>query len=284
VHLGLFRVRTVLVVTIMTVMATIPSTVLVPTIRNMMVTISSAMTLALYHRISDDPLNLRVGVERQRTDTLALAARRFPDEPTVSYEDNDRSAIHGRRPEYERLLGDLRAGTVTGLIAYNLDRLVRQPRELEALIDLKISRVLTAEGDLDLTTHDGQLQARILVAVAKKASDDTSRRTRRAAVTRREAGWWVGGRMPYPYVQRTGVPSFRSETALCVARRAAIATLDGTTLRAICREITPLDTESPRTPTGWRRAITSPAWVGVNTAGVRGQWEPVVTPLEYERL
>lgn len=30
--------------------------------------------------------------------------------------------------------------------------------------------------------------------------------------------------------------------------------------------------------------MLSPAWAGVNTAGVRGEWEPVVTPIEHAQL
>ncbi|WP_079177082.1 recombinase family protein [Streptomyces sp. MUSC 14] len=40
------------------------------------------------------------------------------------------------RPEFRRLLADLASGVIDGVIFYDLDSLVRQPRDLEDLIDL----------------------------------------------------------------------------------------------------------------------------------------------------
>ena len=82
-----------------------------------------------------------------------------------------------------RSLEDLEAGAINGLLVYDLDRLHRQPSELESFIDLcgrlGLSNVASVSGDIDLTSSDGQFQARILGAVAKKESDDKSRRIRR---------------------------------------------------------------------------------------------------------
>ena len=79
--------------------------------------------------------------------------------------------------------GGLGAGAIDGLVVYDLDRLHRQPRELEAFIELcqrlRLTNVTSVSGDIDLTRSDGQFQARILGAVAKKESDDKSRRIRR---------------------------------------------------------------------------------------------------------
>ncbi len=87
------------------------------------------------------------------------------------------------RPEYARCLERSAAGAIDGLLVYDLDRLHRQPRELEDFIDLceqlRLTNVASVSGDIDLTTADGQFQARILAAVAKKESDDKSRRIRR---------------------------------------------------------------------------------------------------------
>ncbi|QMU76915.1 recombinase family protein [Streptacidiphilus sp. PB12-B1b] len=40
------------------------------------------------------------------------------------------------RPLFRRLLVDLASGAVDGVIFYDLDRLVRRPRDLEDLIDI----------------------------------------------------------------------------------------------------------------------------------------------------
>ncbi|MFG2395639.1 recombinase family protein [Streptomyces lydicus] len=40
------------------------------------------------------------------------------------------------RPEFRQLLADLANGVIDGVVFYDLDRLVRQPRDLEDLIDI----------------------------------------------------------------------------------------------------------------------------------------------------
>ena len=137
----------------------------------------------IYARISHDPSGDQLGVTRQLADCRALAASRgWP--VAAEYVDDDRSAYSGRpRPEYRRLLTDLAEGYVNAVIVYDLDRLHRQPRELEAFLDLCDQRgvrdLATVSGMVDLATHEGRFHARILGAVARKSSDDTSRRIRR---------------------------------------------------------------------------------------------------------
>ena len=56
---------------------------------------------------------------------------------TLEYVDNDFSATNGkRRPAYQQMLTDIRAGEIDRIGVWDLDRLYRQPRELEDLIDL----------------------------------------------------------------------------------------------------------------------------------------------------
>jgi len=54
-----------------------------------------------------------------------------------TYIDDDVSAYSGKpRPEYRRLLDDMRAGTVDAVVVWHLDRLHRHPRELEEFFDV----------------------------------------------------------------------------------------------------------------------------------------------------
>src|SRR5207245_2007510 len=99
------------------------------------------------------------------------------------YVDNDISAFSGkRRPQYERMVADVKAGTIDGIVTYHIDRLVRRPIELEQFLqvceDAKLSALATCEGDIDLGSRDGQFMARVVGAVARKESDDKSRRLR----------------------------------------------------------------------------------------------------------
>src|SRR6266542_2506206 len=132
---------------------------------------------AIYARISDDREGDGLGVRRQLADCEALAARKgwvIADR----YIDDDVSAWSGKaRPEYRRLLDDLRAGVVDAA---------------------GVSRLASVTGDVDLATDDGRFMARILGAVARKESDDKSRRIRRKAEEIALSGR-VGGGGTRPY-------------------------------------------------------------------------------------
>jgi site-specific DNA recombinase len=77
---------------------------------------------------------------------------------------------------------------------WHVDRLFRQPRDLERLIDLADSgfRVIGAHGSRDLSNPDDRYILRIEVAHAARSSDDTSRRNRRRNQEYRERGRLTG--------------------------------------------------------------------------------------------
>src|SRR5262245_66580541 len=94
------------------------------------------------------------------------------------------------------MLEEIEAGLVEAVLVYHADRLHRHPRELEDFIDLcqrQKVKLATVSGDVDLSTHEGQLIARIQGAVARKESDDKSRRIRRKHEELATAGKVSGG-------------------------------------------------------------------------------------------
>ena len=89
------------------------------------------------------------------------------------------------------MLADIRDGRIDAVVAWDLDRLYRQPRELEDLIDLADQKHLalaTVGGEADLSTDNGRLFARIKGAVAKREIDRKCARQKRANQQRAEAG------------------------------------------------------------------------------------------------
>jgi site-specific DNA recombinase len=83
---------------------------------------------AIYCRISDDREGAGLGVARQEADCRERA-KRLGWTVAGLYVDNDFSAYSGKiRPEYRRLLADLRAGVLDAVIAWHTDRLHRSPR------------------------------------------------------------------------------------------------------------------------------------------------------------
>ena len=162
-----------------------------------------SVRVGIYARISSDRDGDELGVRRQEVDCERLATLKgwhIADR----YVDDDISAWGGRRrPQYERMLADIEAGVLDGVVVYHLDRLHRHPKELEEFFDVckaaGVTDLATVTGRIDLADPDGQFQARILGAVARKESDDKSRRIRRKHEELAEQGKVSGG----------GQPSFR---------------------------------------------------------------------------
>jgi hypothetical protein len=95
-----------------------------------------------------------------------------------------------RRPGFEQLLERAGRGESQGIAVWHVDRLFRQPRDLEKLIDLadRGFRVISSHGARDLSDPDDRYILRIEVAHAARSSDDASRRIRRRLQDYRERG------------------------------------------------------------------------------------------------
>lgn len=147
----------------------------------------------LYLRISDDREGAGLGVDRQEKDCRELAER-LGWKIVEKYDDNDMSATNRRkkREGYARLLADIESGHVDAILAWHPDRLYRQPRELEDLIDLIEAHQVeietyTARG-LDLSTPTGKANARMLGVMAKYEVEHKQERIRRKVQELVEAG------------------------------------------------------------------------------------------------
>jgi site-specific DNA recombinase len=159
-----------------------------------------------YTRLSLDKYGDLLGVTRQREDIVRLARSLGWSEITEFYEDNDVSANADRkqpRPEFDRLLHDIRSGTATHVLCYDQDRLVRDMRQLEDVVDAVEagSAMLTSvNGDIDLLTDNGRMVARIKAAVARNEIEKLSRRIRRQKLQYAQSGGPPrGGRRTYGY-------------------------------------------------------------------------------------
>jgi DNA invertase Pin-like site-specific DNA recombinase len=81
-----------------------------------------------------------------------------------TYIDQSKSATDRtkKRPAYDRMVADYLDGAFDAIICYDLDRLTRQPRQLEDWIDaaeLRGLALVTANGDADLSTDGGRMYA-----------------------------------------------------------------------------------------------------------------------------
>ncbi|QDP44253.1 DNA invertase [Streptomyces phage Celia] len=271
-----------------------------------------------YARISDAYEDAETGVTdtgttRQRKVNKLLAEARGWQLHDREYVDNNLSAYksHVVRDDFEDLLEDLAAGVVDGIICYNLDRLARQVKDLERVIEIydagrKAGRSMyfaTNEGSIDLSSDDGITLARVMVAFANKASRDTARRVGLKHQEMRDEGRNVGGGRPFGWDwqfegSRQHVLNPVESEAI---RQAAAGLTDGSkTWSGIQREWNEAGFTTPRgrpwTPQAIKGVLRSPRLAGwlVHKGGIavhsrtgeliRAQAPAILTDEEYEAL
>jgi DNA invertase Pin-like site-specific DNA recombinase len=263
--------------------------------------------VAIYNRISNDPQGIEAGVEGQRQDCEALAGRLGWQVAKV-YVDNDLSAWTGkRRPDYQQMLADIRAGKVDAVIVWHEDRLTRLPRELEEFADtcLKagVHRLVSCYGDTDLSNSDDMLTLRIKGAVAKNQSDAASRRLRRKHLELAQGGRPNGGRRPYGYegavhdAHGAIINRDRAYKALVPAeatriREAAERVLAGESVRSVAKEWNEQEVPTPHGGELWSQGNLKRILVSPRIAGLRehkgttypASWEAIISPEQHELL
>ena len=247
---------------------------------------------AIYVRMSSDPSGQGLGVARQRSACTAKA-QALGWAVLKVYEDNDVSATTGRlRPAYQQMLSDLEAGTLDAVVVWDLDRLHRQPIELEhflALADRRGVALASVGGDVDLATDNGRLFARIKGAVARSEIERKSARQRAANDQRAEAGLPSAGRRAFGYSSdgATVVDAEAAEVRQAVATMLAGGSLRSTATAMTARGIV-TTAGGPWRPTQLRRLFTNPRYAAqrVHRGDIvgRGTWPAIVELDDWRAL
>lgn len=146
----------------------------------------------LYLRISKDPSGDRLAVQRQQEDGEKLIQRRGW-EHVDTYIDNDLSAKGRRqRPDFQRLMRDVRDGRIDTSVADRWDRLSRNRRDdlliVETCQPVNALLAFMKGSDIDLSTAAGRLTADIMSAVARNEIETKSERQLRESQQRAERG------------------------------------------------------------------------------------------------
>jgi site-specific DNA recombinase len=185
-----------------------------------------AVVASIYVRISQARDGSTLGVERQLPPALAVCRRKGWRVPAIEtghtlddlleairhgrpvegiYVDNDLSAYDRSKPrkDYQRLLTDIAAGQAGAIAAFDIDRLTRDMREGEDIIDLARTygtRTAFATGeDYDLSTPGGRYAFRGEVNRAVRESDQKSLRAKLKHDELGRAGRFSGYRRPFGY-------------------------------------------------------------------------------------
>jgi site-specific DNA recombinase len=261
----------------------------------------------IYCRISQARDGSTLGVDRQEPPTRALCER-LGWKVTQVFVDNDLSAYRGkRRPDFEEMLALAKGRHIRAIAAWDADRLSREPRENEDLIDLAEQhgiKLATVTGEYDLATPSGRLHFRIKGAIARHESEYRAERIRLKQDELARAGKvGGGGTRPFGYLSdrvtlhtspfcllgsRETVEGGEAE----LVREAAERVLLGEALHAILTDWTK---RGVHTVTGkpWRTKVLSGLLLSPRIAGLRqhqgvtigkAAWPAIISEETHERL
>lgn len=273
---------------------------------------ANATCAAIYLRVSLDLTGEGLAVERQREDCERLVQGRGWS-LVETYVDNSISATDKAkaRPAYDQMVADYNAGKFDALVCWDLDRLTRQPRQLEDWIDAAEERgllLVTANGEADLSTDGGRMYARIKAAVARAEVERKGARQSRAQRQRagqgrpprgvRATGYTLNGDVIPAEAKAvravfeafaTGASLKAIAAALSGAERVTRDVGDGNHIQVLPANVPALPTRNgkPWNPSSVTGILRNPRYAGWSVlAGeivrdesgrpVRGQWEPIV--------
>lgn len=247
----------------------------------------------MYLRISKDADGTQTATSRQREDCEGWIARNGAVLVDV-YEDVDTSAFNRnvRRPQFERMLADVRDRRFDGVIAWKIDRIARRQRDFvrldEACEDVGAFVATVADA---LDTRTSRLMAELLVSFARQETENMSLRMRRKNAADFEQGKpHAGGRRPFGYTGGTERHVIDEEAQHI--REAARRLLDGESCNVIAQD---WNERGIGTASGNRWAadgisamLRSPTIVGRRAHrgqvhAVRG-WEPIISDEDFAAI
>lgn len=170
------------------------------------------LLLGLYARISDanDPLGvnrqIQIGHARALSNPMLLASKR---EAMIvdTYIDNNITAydLTKERPDFRRMLNDLRSGRINAVWGVDFDRIARDPEESEMLRGTmnrhggQMILTPTPGDNFDVVSGEGRLNWRMKTMVAAEEVENTKKRSKRQRVEKVKKGSFNGGKRRYGY-------------------------------------------------------------------------------------
>ena len=251
---------------------------------------------AVYVRISSDPRQRRLGVDRQLEDCRDICEREGW-QIVGPYEDNDKTAADPNkpRPAYDAMMADIRAGKIDVVVVSISDRLHREPSELENFMKAAratgMIRVRTdrRHNEYNLSDSRDRKDLRDEVNDAKYETDRISDRTKKAMLARARKGLPTGGGRAFGY-EKDKLAINKPEAVLI--REAAERILEGISLRAVTKDWNDRGIRSTKGnvfyDTQVKSILTSPRVAGLreHQGEIVGKamWKPILDEAKWQQV
>ena len=148
------------------------------------------------HQIDKDSLPM------QKKDLLAYAKLMLGTDDCVIFEDAGYSGKNTDRPEFQKMMAQIRAGGFTHILVWKIDRISRNLLDFAAMYnelkDLGVVFVSKNE-QFDTSTAMGEAMLKIILVFAELERNMTSERVTATMISRANNGLWNGGRVPYGF-------------------------------------------------------------------------------------
>lgn len=166
-----------------------------------------AVQIAIYTRKSNDE-NLMgevTSMDAQRGACrayISIQKERGWQESSEIFDDPNESGKDLKRPAVRRLIKAVEEGRIQGVIVYKLDRLTRNKRDFDNLLDLFEKHnvaLISATESIDTKSPQGRLMVAILMQFAQYDREMDVERSKDFHFARAKKGLWCGGLPPLGY-------------------------------------------------------------------------------------
>jgi site-specific DNA recombinase len=152
---------------------------------------------ALYGRQSLDKKD-SISIESQ----LEYCRYETRGNPYMEYMDKGFSGKNTRRPGFEQMMADIKAGKIGRVIVYKLDRISRSILDFANMMDTfqeyQVEFVSSTE-KFDTSTPIGRAMLHICIVFAQLERETIQKRVKDSYATRSRHGFYMGGRIPYGF-------------------------------------------------------------------------------------
>ena len=157
---------------------------------------------ALYPRVSHhDQAEFGFSLEAQKKHLIQLCEFKGYEIVDI-YEDAGISAKNTNRPEFQRMMDDMRNGKIDVIVCYKLDRLTRSLSDLEWVLkelEKYNCNLVSASEDINTSTANGRFFIKIVILLAELELERTSERIKFVFEDKIKNGGAISGSQPLGY-------------------------------------------------------------------------------------
>ncbi|MBE6845440.1 MAG: recombinase family protein [Ruminococcus sp.] len=161
------------------------------------------MKVAIYARKSvfrEDSISIESQIEMCRYEARGAE--------TVVYQDNGFSGKNTDRPDFQRMMTDIRAKRINKVIVYKLDRISRSILDFSEMMDefqkYKVDFISATER-FDTSSPMGRAMLNICIVFAQLERETIQQRVADAYSSRSRRGFYMGGKIPYGFTKKPTV-------------------------------------------------------------------------------